>query len=136
MKSISIMFFAFVVFDLSMMEETDCTGPNCEQIISMPLLDKMEATLKADLDVRKLINFLKRFISREVKTEIADTMPDAILKIMNESLLKVKRLESRLDELIAKQKIKEDMGKSNIITYYYSTLLFSYKLCSTVFISI
>lgn len=39
------MFFAFANFDLSI----ECTGPNCEQIVSMPLLEQMEATLKADL---------------------------------------------------------------------------------------
>ncbi|CAC5382011.1 unnamed protein product [Mytilus coruscus] len=93
-----------------MMEENDCTGPNCEQTISMPLLDNMEATLKADLDVRKLNKFLKRYISHEVKTEIADAMPDAMLKMMNESLLKVESLESRLDELMTKKEIKEDMA--------------------------
>ncbi|XP_063397715.1 uncharacterized protein LOC134682047 [Mytilus trossulus] len=100
MKSITILFFAFVNFDLSMMEEIECTGPNCEQIVSMPLLDKMEATLKADLDIRKLNKFIKSYIHKVVKEEIENTMRADMFEIMNVSMSKINRLfDDRTNEM-------------------------------------
>lgn len=94
MKSIIILFLAFVVFDLSISSE--CTGPNCEQIISMPLLDNMEATLKADLDVRKLNSFIRQIVKKEVE----DVMREDIKKIMNESVSNVENLlKDRTNEM-------------------------------------
>lgn len=88
MRLVLFLLFPFVVFDPSMPEEDKCTGQNCEQIISMPLLDKMEATLKADLDVRKLNSFIRQVVKKEVELEIQEDMR----QIMNETVLNVKSL--------------------------------------------
>ncbi|CAC5384105.1 unnamed protein product [Mytilus coruscus] len=83
-----------------MTEEGECTGPNCELIISMPLLDNMEATLKADLDVRKLNIFLQSFIRQVVKKEVEDVMREDMMKIMNESVSNVENLfKDRTNEI-------------------------------------
>lgn len=87
MRLVLFLLFPFVVFDLSMPEEEECTGQNCEQIISMPLLDKMEATLKADLDVRKLNSFIRQIVKKEVELVKQEDM----WQIMNETVSNVKR---------------------------------------------
>ncbi|XP_052072512.1 uncharacterized protein LOC127710601 [Mytilus californianus] len=44
----------------------DCIGEQCRDVISVPLIDEMKATLKADLDVSKLNNVLHNYIMEEV----------------------------------------------------------------------
>ncbi|CAG2233273.1 unnamed protein product [Mytilus edulis] len=44
----------------------DCIGEQCRDIISVPLIDEMKATLKADLDVSKLNSVLHKYILEEV----------------------------------------------------------------------
>ncbi|CAC5384103.1 unnamed protein product [Mytilus coruscus] len=114
MKSVIILFLVFLVFDRSRTEESESTGPNCEQILSMPLLDNMEATLKADLDVRTLNKFLQTFIREVVKIEVANVIHEDMKKIMNESVSDVESifddrtnemklgLDSKFDELTKK----------------------------------
>lgn len=100
MRSIVFLLFTFVVFDLAMSEEGECIGPNCEKLISMPLLDNMEATLKADLDVRKLNKFLKVFIGQVVKKEVEDVMREDMRTIMNETVSNVENLfKDRTNEM-------------------------------------
>ncbi|XP_063448326.1 uncharacterized protein LOC134727861 [Mytilus trossulus] len=100
MKSIIVLFSAFVVFDLSRTEDSKCSGPNCEQIISMPLLDNMEATLKADLDVRKLKTVLRSFIRQVVKKEVEYVMREDMRTIMNESVSNVENIfKDRTNEM-------------------------------------
>ncbi|CAC5407927.1 unnamed protein product [Mytilus coruscus] len=123
MKSIIVLFLTFVVFDLSRTEESKCSGPNCEQIISMPLLDNMEATLKADLDVRKLNKFLQSFIRQLVKKEVEDVMREDMKKIINESVSNVESLfedrtnemklglDSKFDELMKKKEMQDEENK-------------------------
>lgn len=117
MKSITVLFLAFVVFDLSRTEESKCSGPNCEQIISMPLLDNMEATLKADLDVRKLKTVLKSFIRQVVKNEVENAMREDMRTVMNETVSNVESLfDDRTNEMkLGLDKKFDELRKENEI---------------------
>ncbi|VDI06754.1 Hypothetical predicted protein [Mytilus galloprovincialis] len=61
----------------------------------MPLLDNLEATLKADLDVRKLNSFIRQVVKKEVE----DVMHGDMKKIMNKSVSNVENLSHRTNEM-------------------------------------
>ncbi|CAC5384104.1 unnamed protein product [Mytilus coruscus] len=106
-----------------MTQGSECSGPDCKQIISMPLLDNMEATLKADLDVRKLNKFLKSFIHQVVKKEVEFVMREDMRQIMNESVSTVESLfddrtdemkldlDKKFDELIKEKEMQDEENK-------------------------
>lgn len=52
-------------------ERNSCNGVQCRSTISMPLIDGMKATLKADLDVTDLNEAINLYIQKEVEARIA-----------------------------------------------------------------
>ncbi|XP_071119842.1 short-chain collagen C4-like [Mytilus edulis] len=64
-----------------------CSGDSkCDGIVTMPLLDGMKATLKADLDVRNMNDHLKTYISSEIKKGFENAMNDVMKQIVNKGL--------------------------------------------------
>ncbi|XP_076100842.1 cerebellin-1-like [Mytilus galloprovincialis] len=64
-----------------------CTGnSDCENIVTMPLLDNMRATLKADLDVRNMNDHLKTYIASEIKKGFENAMNDVMNQIVNKGI--------------------------------------------------
>ncbi|XP_076114212.1 short-chain collagen C4-like [Mytilus galloprovincialis] len=64
-----------------------CSGDrNCEDIVTMPLLDGLRATLKADLDVKNMNDHLKTYIASEIKKGFANAMNDVMKQIVNTGL--------------------------------------------------
>lgn len=59
---------------------------NCDDIVTMPLLDGLRATLKADLDVRNMNDHLKTYIASEIKKGFQNAMNDVMKQIGNKGL--------------------------------------------------
>ncbi|CAC5416250.1 unnamed protein product [Mytilus coruscus] len=70
----------------------DCTGEQCRDIISVPLIDEMKATLKADLDVSKLNNVLQNYILEEVTKAIKISFDIQMEKAVDQIYSNVTRL--------------------------------------------
>lgn len=51
----------------------NCIGQQCSELVSIPLLDNMKATLKADLDVAELNKVLQKYIQQEVIKAVKGT---------------------------------------------------------------
>ena len=65
----------------SQLDDKSCrNGEDCshKNIISMPLLDSMKATLRADLDVTEMNKFLETYIQQEINKGIETAMAAAI----------------------------------------------------------
>jgi hypothetical protein len=63
-------------------ENRNCIESECEQTVSLPLLNDVKATLKADIDVRKLNIVLKKYIQHEIKQGIVEGFSDERAKMM------------------------------------------------------
>ena len=63
-------------------ENSNCIESECEQTVSLPLLNAAKATLKADIDVRKLNIVLKKYIQHEIKKGIAEAFSDERANMM------------------------------------------------------
>ncbi|CAG2242057.1 unnamed protein product [Mytilus edulis] len=67
-----------------------CSGDsNCEDIVTMPLLDGLRATLKADLDVKNMNDHLKTYISLEIKKGFENAMNDVMKQIVNKGIKEI-----------------------------------------------
>lgn len=60
-----------------------CEGELCSKVISMPLVDNMKASLKADIDVSQINKYLKAYIKQEINTEIRTIMKDVVEEIID-----------------------------------------------------
>ena len=79
---LEIVFLLFIndgIFSASLGDP--CDSGQCKSIISMPLIDNIQATLKADLDVSKMNEYLKKFIQQEVNLAVKAAVLDNILGI-------------------------------------------------------
>ena len=63
-------------------ENNNCIESECEQTVSLPLLNEVKATLKADIDMRKLNIVLKTYIQQEIKKGIGQAFSDERTNIM------------------------------------------------------
>lgn len=82
----------------SQLDDKSCrNGEDCshKNIISMPLLDSMKATLRADLDVTEMKKFLKTYIQQVVKNGIETAMAETIQKLVNNYTIE---MDSRISE--------------------------------------
>lgn len=60
-----------------------CEGELCPKVISMPLMDNMKASLKADIDVTQINRYLKAYIQQEIKKDVRTIMKDIVEKNPN-----------------------------------------------------
>ncbi|CAC5375487.1 unnamed protein product [Mytilus coruscus] len=64
----------------------ECSGHSCRNVISMPLMDDMKATLKADLDVTNMNNHLKAYIEQEIRKGVETAMKDVMRQLIDNKL--------------------------------------------------
>lgn len=74
------------------------------ETISMPLLNELKATLKADVDVTEMNKYLQAYIQEEVKKGVANALVTLVEDIINN---KTEEAELRITEKL----------KGNIISF-------------------
>ncbi|CAG2197334.1 unnamed protein product [Mytilus edulis] len=77
-------------------ESDSCDGEHCGSVISMPIMDNMKASLKADLDVSKMNKHLKAYIQQEIEIGVRTAMEN-LMKQMIEN--KTEKLNSEIKTL-------------------------------------
>ncbi|CAC5381890.1 unnamed protein product [Mytilus coruscus] len=68
-----------------------CENGNCSVSIDIPLISKLNAPLKAELDITSLTEQLKELIQKEVKVAVSVEMKDLVENILD------KRMQTALD---------------------------------------
>lgn len=84
-----VIFYVFLTCLVGSTGAHDCTGDKCKDVVSMPLLDKMGATLKAHLDVTNMNNHLKAYIQQEIKEGVEVLMRNKMKKLVNAGLERI-----------------------------------------------
>ncbi|XP_071154769.1 heavy metal-binding protein HIP-like [Mytilus edulis] len=81
----------------------DCIGQQCSEVISIPLLDNMKATLKADLDVSELNKVLHNYIQQEVIKAVKGTFDTQMERAVEQITDNVTRLtQSNVNAVVEK----------------------------------
>ena len=107
---------SFCAIVSSQLDDKSCrNGEDCspKHIISMPLLDSMKATLRADLDVTEMNKFLEAYIQQEIKKGIETAMAATIENMVKSCTTE---MESRISE-----KFK---GNELLTVYLYVTIMY------------
>ncbi|XP_071119926.1 uncharacterized protein [Mytilus edulis] len=65
---------------------SECNGDSCRDVITMPLLDDMKASLKADLDVTNMNNHLKAYIEQQIQKGFETAMNDIMRQLIDNKL--------------------------------------------------
>ncbi|XP_052066778.1 short-chain collagen C4-like [Mytilus californianus] len=63
-----------------------CNNKACPGMISMPLIDGVKATLKADLDTTDLNNHLKAYIEQHIQEGVQAAMKDVMKQLVDDGL--------------------------------------------------
>ncbi|CAG2223280.1 unnamed protein product [Mytilus edulis] len=79
---------------------SECSGDSCGNVISMPLMDKMKATLKADVDVTNMNNHLKAYIEQQTQKGVGTAMTDVMKQLMDN---KLKEINAKIESTILEQ---------------------------------
>lgn len=95
-----VIFYVFMIGFVCSSYADVCTGDQCQHVITMPLLDDMKATLKADLDVTNMNNHLKSYIQQEIQKGVEIAMRDEMKKLVNEG---VEKISSTVEATVDKQ---------------------------------
>ena len=98
MRCLAWILLSFCAMVSSHLDDKSCkNGEDCSHnnIISMPLLDDMKATLRADLDVTEMNKFLKTYVQQVVKNGIETAMTETIQKLVNNYTIE---MDSRISE--------------------------------------
>lgn len=109
--SIAIQFCCFL-FTIGVNIE-DCIGQQCSEVVSIPLLDNMKATLKADLDVAELNKVLSKYIEQEVTKAVKG----AIFNQMEGTIDQITENVTRLIQSNVDATIDKFQGKNTCICY-------------------
>ena len=78
---ITNLFYAFFINTYLVNANNVCVGEKCDDVLSMPLLDAMKATLKAELDVREMNSHLRDYIKKEVEKGVKAQMESLIARL-------------------------------------------------------
>ncbi|XP_063435544.1 uncharacterized protein LOC134716472 [Mytilus trossulus] len=87
----------------SLSESDSCDGDNCSEMISMPIMDDMRATLNANLDVSKMNKHLKAYIKQEIEIGVKTAMENQMKRMIEH------KTETMNAEIIAKFKEVEEI---------------------------
>ncbi|XP_063408829.1 uncharacterized protein LOC134692308 [Mytilus trossulus] len=94
---------AIVLFSLFIIENVcaNACGPeNCETTIDIPLITKLNAPLKAELDITSLTSQLKELIGKEVKQAVFNAVNDLVENITDMRFqIAVDRLQNSSNEM-------------------------------------
>jgi hypothetical protein len=85
------------------------------ETISMPLLNELKATLKADVDVTEMNKYLQAYIQEEVKTGVANALVTLVEDIVNN---KTEEAELRITEKL-KEEVKKCVTNALVISRLY-----------------
>jgi hypothetical protein len=94
------------VFNVRKCTGNNCDGDACVNTIDIPLVTKLNAPLKAELDISTLNTQLKTLIEQEVKREVKRAVSSTVTQ---ELQLAERKLESKLSGTItsALQRLQE-----------------------------
>ncbi|XP_063400560.1 short-chain collagen C4-like [Mytilus trossulus] len=76
----------YLVLMMNSVLSANCNDKECPGVISMPLIDGVKASLKADLDTTDLNNHLKAYIEQHVKEGVQAAMKDVIKQLVDDGL--------------------------------------------------
>ncbi|XP_052100689.1 uncharacterized protein LOC127734715 [Mytilus californianus] len=94
---------------LSLSESDSCDGEHCSEVISMPIIDDMRATLKADLDVSKMNKHLKAYIQQEIEKGVKTAMENLMKHMIENSTDKMNaEITTKFKEVEERQSLKTD----------------------------
>lgn len=98
--------FLIIVFSVRKCTGNNCDGDACVNTIDIPLVTKLSAPLKAELDISTLNTQLKTLIEQEVKREVKRAVTSTVTQ---ELQLAEQKLESKLPGTItsALQRLQE-----------------------------
>jgi hypothetical protein len=98
--------FLIIVFNVRKCTGNNCDGDACVNTIDIPLVTKLNAPLKAELDISTLNTQLKTLIEQEVKREVKRAVSNTVTQ---ELQLAERKLESKLSGTItsALQRLQE-----------------------------
>ncbi|XP_071127674.1 heavy metal-binding protein HIP-like [Mytilus edulis] len=109
-----------------------CESGNCSNAIDVPLISKLNAPLKAELDISTLTAQLKELIKQEVQASVSKTVKDLIRKEVKLATTNiVKRVNNAVDYLHTSnnvtmstymQELKETMMKPAFSTFLTKTI--------------
>ncbi|CAC5387082.1 unnamed protein product [Mytilus coruscus] len=100
MKRLLFISMTFELTVLCLSSSLLCDGELCPKVISMPLVDNMKASLKADIDVSQINKYLKAYIKQEINTEIRTIMKDVVEELTEN------RTSSMKEENVSRQEGK------------------------------
>ncbi|CAC5406073.1 C1QL [Mytilus coruscus] len=106
MKGVFMTFIIHVILVdkiLCLSESDSCDGEQCGSVISMPIMDNMKASLKADLDVSKMNKHLKAYIKQEIEIGVKTAMEN-LMKQMIEN--KTEKMNSEIMTMSEKTNIE------------------------------
>lgn len=131
--------FAIVLLTLSIIANVcanACGHDNCETTIDIPLITKLNAPLKAELDITSLTSQLKELIGKEVKQAVSNAVNDLVENITDMRFqIAVDRLQNSSN--IAMSTFRTEIeGKSKMIIYiclsYFNSFIFlAYSIVNT-----
>lgn len=114
----------------------NCIGQQCSEVVSIPLVDKMKATLKADIDIAELNKVLQKYIQQEVTKAVKGATFNQMEGTVNQITENVTRLlQSNVSATIDKFQGKntciyyQEIYPASIyifLTFYSSPLIFYY----------
>ncbi|CAC5373778.1 Fibrinogen-like protein A,Ryncolin-4,Angiopoietin-related protein 7,Angiopoietin-related protein 1,Ficolin-3,Ficolin-1-B,Ficolin-2,Ryncolin-1,Tenascin-R,Fibrinogen-like protein 1,Tenascin-X,Fibrinogen C domain-containing protein 1-A,Tenascin-N,Ryncolin-3,Fibrinogen C domain-containing protein 1,Ryncolin-2,Techylectin-5B,Angiopoietin-related protein 2,Microfibril-associated glycoprotein 4,Ficolin-1-A,Ficolin-1,Fibrinogen C domain-containing protein 1-B,Angiopoietin-4 [Mytilus coruscus] len=110
-----------------------CENDNCSASIDIPLISKLNAPLKAELDITSLTKQLKELIQKEVKVAVSIEMKDLLENILD------KKMQTAVDSLgksynlimsTFMQKIEDGTAQieESVAVLYNKTVAFDRKL--------
>ncbi|CAG2242055.1 unnamed protein product [Mytilus edulis] len=84
---VTVVFTCTLSLLLIQVQGNTCSGDSkCDDIVTMPLLDGLKATLKADLDVSNMNDHLKTYIASEIKKGFENAMNDVMKQIVTKGI--------------------------------------------------
>ncbi|XP_063402145.1 uncharacterized protein LOC134686403 [Mytilus trossulus] len=112
MKRLFVTFIIHVILVdtiLSLSESDSCDGEHCGSVISMPIMDNMKASLKADLDVSIMNKHIKAYIEQEIKKGVKTAMESMMQQMIENKTDKMNsEITEKFKDAEERQKVKAD----------------------------
>lgn len=80
-------------------ENSPCSGLGCRKTVSMPLLDQMKGTLKADFDMSEMNKVIKAYIDQEIRSGVEIGLKSGVENMIN---LKMQQVQQETASVIDK----------------------------------
>ncbi|CAC5362380.1 C1QL [Mytilus coruscus] len=80
-------------------ENSPCSGLGCRKTVSLPLLDQMKGTLKADFDMSEMNKLIKAYIDQEIRSAVEIGLKNGVENIIS---LKMQQVQQETASVIDK----------------------------------